>query len=157
MKWESPLILFAIDSLFRGLFYHYTGGAYYENFGKRVVKSSKLYFTDVGLATYLLSIDSVAQLSKDPLRGSLVENLVFLELVKARYNRGQDHHLYYFRDAHGCEVDLIFQSGHELIPIEIKASTTFHSEFLKNLRFFQKLVPQKCQNGFVGYGGLEEG
>jgi predicted AAA+ superfamily ATPase len=129
---------------------------YFENFGKRIIKSPKLYFTDVGLASYLLGIENLEQMSRDPLRGHLVENLVVIELMKSRLNRGLDPQLYYFRDAHGHEVDLIFQSGHELVPIEIKAAKTFHSEFLKNLFFFQTLVGDRCPKGFVIYAGNQE-
>lgn len=72
---------------------------YFENFGKRIIKSTKLYFTDTGLAVYLLGIESEIQISRrDPLRGHLVENLVLLELMKARLNRGLDPQLYYYRD-----------------------------------------------------------
>lgn len=131
---------------------------YFENFGKRIVKSPKLYFTDIGLASYLLGIENVEQMSRDPLRGNLVENLVVLELIKGRLNQGLDPQLYYFRDSHGHEVDLIFQQARNLIPIEIKSAKTFHSEFLNNLKFFQQLVgEERCQKGYVVYSGDQKG
>lgn len=130
---------------------------YHENFGKRVIKSPKLYFTDTGLACYLLGIESVEQLSRDPLRGNLIENLALLELIKYRANRGLDPRLYFFRDANGHEVDFIFQAGHQLIPIEVKAAPTFHSDFLKSLRFFQGLVgEERCPKGYLVYTGSRE-
>ena len=129
---------------------------YFENFGKRAIKSPKIYFTDLGLATYLLGIENVGQLARDPLRGNLVENLIVLELVKYRYNLGIDPSLYFFRDAHGHEVDLIFQSGRNLIPIEIKAAQTFHRDFLSNLKFFQELVGDRFEKGFLIYAGSNE-
>jgi predicted AAA+ superfamily ATPase len=129
---------------------------YFENFGKRIIKSSKLYFTDVGLVSYLLGIENVMQMARDPLRGSLIENLLVLELMKSRLNKGLDPALYFFRDVQGHEVDLIFKSANELVPIEIKASKTFHSEFLKNLDFFQKLVGDRCSRGFLIYAGEQE-
>ena len=73
---------------------------YFENFGKRVIKSPKLYFTDVGLATYLLDIENSSQLNRDPLRGALFENLVILELMKYRLNQGKEPNLYFYRDNH---------------------------------------------------------
>ncbi|MBI3211101.1 MAG: ATP-binding protein [Simkania negevensis] len=103
---------------------------YHENFGKRLLKSPKLYFTDVGLASYLLGIENLTQMTRDPLRGNLVENLVLLELIKYRFNQGLDPNLYYFRDHHGHEVDFIFQSASQLIPIEVKAANTFISSSL---------------------------
>lgn len=129
---------------------------YFENFGKRVIKSPKLYFCDTGLAAYLLGIEKIEQLNRDPLRGHLVENFILLELMKARLNKGLDPQLYYFRDAHGHEVDLIFQSGHQLFPIEIKASKTFSQEFLKNIDFFKKLIGNRFGGGALIYTGDQE-
>ena len=129
---------------------------YFENFGKRIVKSSKLYFADVGLVCYLLGIQNLEQLERDPLRGQLVENLVVLELTKRRLNQGLDPQLYFFRDTHGHEVDLIFKSANLLIPIEIKSSQTFNSSFLKNLKFFQSLVGERAPHSYVVYAGEQQ-
>lgn len=126
---------------------------YHGNFGKRIIKSPKLYFTDVGLASYLLGIEMLSQIERDPLRGSLIENLVILEFLKFRLNQGLDPQLYFFRDTHGHEIDLIFQSAHQLIPIEIKGAKTFNSDFLKNLIYFKELVGDRCEKGFVIYAG----
>ena len=74
---------------------------YYENFNKRMIKSPKLYFYELGLASYLLGLEEESQVSRDPLRGSLVENLVILELVKARLNESKEPSLYFVRDSKG--------------------------------------------------------
>lgn len=129
---------------------------YFENFGKRVIKSAKLYFTDVGLLSYLLGIENIKQMSRDPLRGHLVENLVIMELIKARSNQGLEPQLYFYRDNQKNEVDVIFQKGHELVPIEIKSAKTFNQEFLKNLQFFQKITKGRSDRGFVIYCGEKE-
>lgn len=126
---------------------------YFDNFGKRIVKSSKLFFIDVGLATYLLGIENPLQVSRDPLRGHLVENLVILELMKWRLNEGLDPQLYYYRDAQKNEVDVIFKKGTELIPIEIKSSKTYNAEFLKKLHFFLKLAKERAPKGYLIYAG----
>lgn len=126
---------------------------YYENFGKRIVKAPKIYFTDVGLATYLLKIENIEQLSRDPLRGNLFENLILIELMKGRLNKGLDPQLYFFRDSHGHEVDFIFRSGNRLIPIEVKSAKTYNSDFIKNLLFFQKLATDRCPEGYIIYAG----
>lgn len=81
---------------------------------------------------------------------------MILELMKSRLNRGLEPHLYFFRDAHGHEVDIIYQDGHDLIPIEIKASRTFHSDFLKNVQFFQNLVGERAPKGYLIYSGDHE-
>jgi len=126
---------------------------YYENFGKRVIKSPKLYFFDVGLVSYLLDIETTNQMSRDPLRGSIVENLVVLELMKARLNQGLEPNLYYFRDNHRNEVDLIYKKAHELIPIEIKSAQSFDPSFLKRLSYFRELAGDRVPTGFLVYAG----
>jgi len=129
---------------------------YYENINKRLTKSSKLYFYDVGLATYLMGIENQQQLSRDPLRGALFENMVLLELVKARYNSALDHNLYFYRDNHQNEVDIIFKSGSTLIPLEIKSAQTFNPSFLKGLKFVKNLFQDRVKTGYVVYDGKIE-
>lgn len=126
---------------------------YFENFGKRLIKSPKIFFTDVGLATYLLGISETMQLQRDPLRGHLFENLVVLELLKARANQGLDPNLYYYRDVKKNEIDLLYKQGHNLYPIEIKSSKTFHPDFVKPLRFFQEVAEGRAPKNFLIYGG----
>lgn len=129
---------------------------YYENFGKRLIKSPKLYFTDVGLVSYLLGIESLTQLSRDPLRGSLFENLVLMDLIKQRLNKGREPHFYYYRDSQQQEIDILYQHGHQLIPIEVKAAETYHSQFSKTLSYFSALTKNRCENAFVVYAGKHE-
>jgi len=129
---------------------------YHENIGKRLVKSPKLFFTDVGLASYLLGIESTTQMSRDPQRGHLFENLIVLELMKARLNRCKDPNLYFFRDTQGHEVDIIFKVGHELFPIEVKSTETFHRTLLKNLDYFSTLMSERVSKGYLVYGGKTE-
>ncbi|MBM3197712.1 MAG: DUF4143 domain-containing protein, partial [Chlamydiae bacterium] len=118
-----------------------------------LIKSPKLFFTDVGLAVYLLGIENTVQLARDPLRGHLVENLVLLELVKWRLNHGLDPQLYYYRDVQRNEVDIIFKEGHELVPIEVKSSGTYNSSFLDNILIFQKIVKDRAPRGYLIYAG----
>lgn len=129
---------------------------YFENFGKRMIKSPKLYFTDVGLAAYLLDIHTPQQLARDPLRGQLVENLVISEFLKNQFNRGFEAGLYFYRDSNQNEVDLLFKSGNQLIPIEIKSSKTFHHDFLKGIKYFQSIVPDRMPFGMLIYAGEQE-
>jgi len=129
---------------------------YFENFGKRAIKSPKLYFTDVGVATALLGIENQEQLDRDPLRGQLFENLVVMELIKARANSGKAPQLYFYRDSAQHEVDLIFQRGHELIPIEIKSSMTFHYDLLRSVRYFRNLVGDRAAHAGLIYSGVQE-
>jgi len=126
---------------------------YFENFGKRIIKAPKLYFTDVGLACYLLDINQASQVSRDPLRGFLVENLAILELCKHRQNRGQDPNLYYYLDSHKNEVDVIIKQADKLTAVEIKAAKTFNKGFLKGLKFYKELVGDRFKAGYLVYSG----
>lgn len=126
---------------------------YFENFGKRLVKSQKLYFTEVGLASWLLGISSPEQVARDPLFGGLFENMVIVEALKHRLNAGEMPELYFLRDSQGLEADLVFRSSHDrLIPAEIKGGATWNRDFCRNLRRVCKLSP-KFTPGYVIYSG----
>lgn len=129
---------------------------YFENFGKRIVKSPKIYFCDVGLVAYLLGIETVDQMVRDPLRGYLFENLVVNELMKARFNQGLDPRLFFYQIAGRQEVDLLYQRGHQLLPIEIKSARTYNSSFLSGLHQFEKITPERCITPHLIYSGDEE-
>lgn len=126
---------------------------YFENINKRVVKSRKLYFTDVGLASHLLGIENSRHASTHPSRGAIFENIVIMELVKNRFNKALDHNLYFYRDSNNNEVDILFKQGHTLTPVEIKSAATFHPEFLKGLSHIRKVMPKKIGPGFLVYSG----
>ncbi|MFK7899357.1 MAG: ATP-binding protein [Cyclobacteriaceae bacterium] len=125
---------------------------FYENFGKRVIKSPKYYFTDVGLLCFLLGIQDKKQISRDPLIGNIFENLVVIESLKSQYNQGKTDALYFFRDNNGNEVDIVFQDGRKLIPIEIKSSSTFSTHFIKGIEKFQKTA-KEAKKGCIIYSG----
>ncbi|ETR70846.1 MAG: ATPase AAA [Candidatus Magnetoglobus multicellularis str. Araruama] len=126
---------------------------YYANIGKRLIKSPKIYFYDVGLASYLLGIETEIQMERDPLRGNLFENLVLMELVKKRLNKGLNHNLYFYRDSNKNEVDIVYQSSGQLIPFEIKSSETFSKHFFKGLKYFQNLFPERVKKAYLVYTG----
>jgi len=126
---------------------------YYENIGKRLIKSSKLYFIDTGLAAWLMGIETSTQMQRDPLKGNLFENLIIIDILKSKLNQGKDPRLFFYRDSHGNEVDLIIQQGNNLLPIEIKSSQTWHSSFLKGITYFKNLLGDRAEKGVVIYGG----
>lgn len=125
---------------------------YFENFGKRVIKSPKYFFTDIGLLVHLLGIEKSAQITRDPLVGSIFENLVILEVLKARYNSGRSGALYFYRDSNQNELDLLFKAGSELVGVEIKSSATYHSSFKKMLTRFSNTTAPLARS-FVVYNG----
>jgi predicted AAA+ superfamily ATPase len=128
---------------------------WYRNISKRLIKSPKLYFYDVGLASYLLGLENERHVSRDPLRGNLFENLVVMEALKYRYNRGRKSNLCFYRDGKGNEVDLILEFGPDLFPIEIKAGETITPDYFKGLKYFRKVMPDLPWGAGLIYCGLE--
>lgn len=127
-----------------------------ENVGKRVIKSPKIYFTDVGFVAFLLGIHTEEQASRDPLRGGLYENLLIADIIKGALNRGIRPEIYFFRDSHGNEVDLLIRDEGRLTPVEIKSGATFSKEFLKGLERFQALETKGNTPGVVLYNGEQQ-
>jgi len=124
-----------------------------ENVRKRVVKSPKILFTDVGLAAFLLGIHTAEQACRDPLRGNLFENLIISDIVKGALNRGIRPEIYFFRDSHGNEVDLLIREKGALTPVEIKSAGTFSADFIKGLERFRTLEVNRVTAGAVLYNG----
>jgi predicted AAA+ superfamily ATPase len=129
---------------------------WHTNISKRLIKSPKLYFHDVGLATFLLGLENDTQVSRDPLRGNLFENMVVSEALKFRYNRGRRNNLFFYRESNGNEVDLLAESGRRLLAVEIKSGATISTDYFKGLRHFAKAFGVNRQiTGGVIYGGRE--
>ncbi|MDD2237884.1 MAG: ATP-binding protein [Kiritimatiellae bacterium] len=125
---------------------------YYRNFGKRLIKSPKVYFIETGLAAYLLGLRTAEQVGRDPLLGNLFENMVVMEAIKARLNAGKDSDLYFFRDSQGVEVDLLLASGRDLYPFEIKAAFTPSDNLCRSVKRFAGLSGE-VMNPSVIYAG----
>ena len=128
---------------------------WHTNTGKRLVKSSKLYFYDVGLACWLLGLRTAAQVSRDPLWGSLFENFIIMEAMKDRLNAGESAEMYFYRDSEGNEVDLLLPTGGQLHAIEIKAGATVNPDYFKGLKTFASHHPQALAGGSVIFGGAQ--
>ncbi len=99
---------------------------YFENFGKRLIKSPKVYIGDSGLACHLLGITTQAELDRSPFLGALFEGSVAAEILKSQVNQGRRKELYHFRDQQGLEVDFLFPHAGGLWMLECKASKTVH-------------------------------
>ena len=128
---------------------------FFENISKRVVKSPKIFFTDTGFAAFLIGIRTAEQAARDPLRGGLYENFIILEILKAHLNKGMRPDLYFFRDSHGNEVDLLIRKSGKLLPVEIKSAATFSADFLKGIERFCALADGHCLPGVVLYNGKQ--
>ncbi len=125
---------------------------FHANIRKRLVRSPKLYFHDVGLASYLLGIESPQQVATHPLRGALFENVVVTEALKHRFNRGEQPNLSFFRDLTGLECDLLYETGHGINAIEAKSGATVASDYFTSLNRVAELVPVVSAKTVV-YGG----
>jgi predicted AAA+ superfamily ATPase len=126
---------------------------WFTNTKKRLIKSPKLYFYDVGLAVFLLKIHSSEQVLRDPLYGSLFENMIVIEYLKHRYNNSLANNLNFYRDSANIEIDLLLEQGSQFYAIEIKAGSTINSDYFKNLRKLKSYFPEKFLGGEVIYAG----
>ena len=106
---------------------------FFSNIRKRLLKSPKLYFHDVGLASHLLGIENAGQVATHSLRGPLFENAVVVEALKHRFNTGRRSNLSFFRDADGLECDLLYENGNGVCVIETKSGTTIRPGHLSAL------------------------
>lgn len=118
---------------------------HFENFGKRLIKSPKLYFYDTGLAASLIGIQSPEQMAIRPERPALFETLVVGEFLKRSLNAGRRPNIHFWRDNIGTEVDLLVEQGGLLFPAEIKSGATMQTDFLRSL------------HKWVGYAGARAG
>lgn len=102
---------------------------YHRNFGKRLVKTPKLYFLDTGLAAWLLGIRDAPSLQTHAARGALFENWVVSELIKRQFNQGEAAQIFFWRDNVGHEVDVVFETAAGLQAVEVKSGTTFSADW----------------------------
>lgn len=126
---------------------------FYRSIGKRLIKSSKIYFCDTGLACYMLGIEDVKQLEIHPLRGAIFENYVVLEFLKNRFNNGNRSNLSFYRDKSQREVDLIQENGNDIFAYEIKSAKSFHENFVKNLNYIKEFLGATLKSAQVIYDG----
>ena len=126
---------------------------YHRNFGKRLVKTPKLYFLDTGQAAHLLGIRDAPTLATHAQRGALFETLVVAEYVKRAFHAGQAADLYFWRDSAGHEVDLLLEQGGKLQAVEIKSGVTLALNWFLGLRRWQTFVGEESFPPLLIYGG----
>jgi predicted AAA+ superfamily ATPase len=125
---------------------------FYNNLGKRLTQMTKLYFYDTGLCCSLLELETESHVNTHPLRGALFENLIVLELLKARFNNGQRSNLFYWRDRTGNEIDVLLDQSAQVVPVEIKTSATFTTDYVKGINYWKKINPN-VKKAFVVFTG----
>lgn len=128
---------------------------YHRNFGKRLVKTPKLYFTDTGLAAWLVGIRDPQLLDIHPMRGPLFETWVVAEFRKFRLNRGLPDDLYFWRDNNGLEADLVFETEHGLQCVEIKSSQTITPDLVRAGQRASRFVTEPAPAPWLIHGASE--
>ncbi|MBD3242072.1 MAG: DUF4143 domain-containing protein, partial [Chitinivibrionales bacterium] len=139
-------------SLLQASYVVYLLRPHHRNFGKRVVKTPKLYFYDIGLACSLLEIHSPRHLATYYQRGSLFECAMMSELLKVRYNRARRPNYYFWRDKTGHEIDCLVENADHLQPIEFKSGRTLTEDSFKGLDYYRRLGGDTP--GALVYGGI---
>jgi uncharacterized protein len=128
--------------------------SYSRNLRKRVVKMPKLHFYDTGLVCWLLGIRHAGQLRAHPLRGAIFESWVASEVLKQRVHRGESAGLFYYRDRHGAEADLVVAAGETLVIVEAKSGATVSSDMLEAMRKIRlALTSHNPPEAVLIYGG----
>jgi predicted AAA+ superfamily ATPase len=128
---------------------------YFNNLGKRLVKTPKLYFYNTGLTTYLLGIKTTEQLSVHPHRGSIFETCIASEIMKSAFHSGTTPSLYFWRYRSGNEIDFLIDRGSDLFPIEAKSGKTIASDWFDGLKKWHAFAGDRAKQGILIYGGDE--
>ena len=126
--------------------------SYHKNYGKRVIKRSKLYFIDSGIVCNLLGITNEDYLQNHPLKGELFENFILSNCIKLNSYLILPKQLFFWRSQAGVEIDLLIEENGILTPIEIKSGKTPHSNWWKNCLLFEKYTNTNL-NPIIVYNG----
>jgi predicted AAA+ superfamily ATPase len=126
---------------------------YFANIGKRLVKSPKVYFMDIGTLCYLAGLKDPEHAAAGPMGGAIMETAVLSEIIKTLTHRGIDPRVYFWRTTAGTEVDFVVEFGVELVPIEVKLSATPRLPMASAVKIFQKDFGNKATKGYVVHPG----
>jgi hypothetical protein len=126
---------------------------YHANIGKRLVKTPKVYFTDVGTLCYLTGLKEPEHAAAGPMGGAIMESAVLSEIVKSLTHRGIDPQLYFWRTSAGVEVDIVVATGGKLIPIEVKLSATPRQAMAAAIKTFREDFGDQALPGYVIHPG----
>lgn len=126
---------------------------YHSNFNKRITKSSKLYFYDTGLLCYLLKIKDASSVKFSPHKGGIFENFVISDYIKQNYHNNRVLDFWFWRDAVGHEIDLVWQDSEKLNLVEVKASETIMPDMFKGFNYFEKFVPHLIESKTLVHTG----
>ena len=126
---------------------------YFANIGKRLVKTPKVYFTDVGILCYLAGLKDPQHAASGPMGGAILETAVLTEIVKSLLHRGIEPQVYFWRTSTGTEVDILVETQGKFVPIEVKLSATPKPDMGKGIRALRKDLGKKAAPGYVVHLG----
>ena len=122
---------------------------YYSNVTKRIIKSPKVYFVDTGLAAFLTGWNTPETLANGAMAGSIFETYVVSEIIKSYWYNGRSPNIYYYRDNHGAEIDVLIEENGKLYPVEIKRTTTPNVGDIKNFKVIEDVLHAQRGPGAV--------
>ncbi len=126
---------------------------YHANVGKRLVKTPKVYFVDVGTLCYLAGLKDPEHAASGPMGGAILETAVVSEILRRLVHRGSDPEVYFWRTSTGSEVDFVVETGQELVPIEVKLSSTPRAAMASGISEFRRDLGDRAARGFVIHPG----
>ena len=128
---------------------------YHENFNKRATKRPKLYFYDIGLASFLLEVRSPEDLENPTLKGALFESLAIADIIKQNHHHYAQKNYYFWRDRNGLEIDLLTKRALQFDIFEVKATQTIRDRLLKNMDQFDEVTGNRVRQKTLIYAGEE--
>jgi hypothetical protein len=126
---------------------------YFANVGKRLVKTPKVYLTDVGTLCHLARLEDPAHASAGPMAGPILETAVLSELVRTFAHRGMEPEIHFWRTATGSEVDFVVETGQALVPIEVKLTATPTPRMALGIESFQADLGKRAARGYLVHLG----
>ncbi|MBW2109183.1 MAG: DUF4143 domain-containing protein [Deltaproteobacteria bacterium] len=129
---------------------------YFANIGKRLVKTPKVYFTDVGTLCYLAGLKNSEHAASGPMGCAIIETAVLMEIVKAFLHQGIEPQVWFWRTSTGVEVDILVETDGKLIPVEVKLSATPRPAMASAINTFRKDMGDRAAPGYVVHPGDPE-
>jgi hypothetical protein len=126
---------------------------YFANLGKRLVKTPKVYFTDVGILCHLVGLRDPKHAAAGPMAGAIFETAVLGEILKTLLHRGEEPRLHFWRTSSGSEVDVLVETGTRLVAVEVKASSTPRPQMARGIQALREDLGERVVGGWVVHTG----
>lgn len=125
----------------------------FANVGKRLIKTPKIFFTDVGNLCYLVGLRDPNHACQGPMSGAIFETAVLSEIVRTLTHRGIGPRISFWRTSAGSEVDFLIETGQQLIPIEVKLSATPNLRHARAIDVLKRDLGDRLLPGYVVHPG----